>query len=65
MVQGFTKQVKSILRANGWQLLRAGKGDHELWAHPDASKPVVIDGKIMSRHTANAILKQAGLTDKI
>ena len=29
------------------------------------SKPVVVDGKIMSRHTANAILKQAGIKAKL
>jgi predicted RNA binding protein YcfA (HicA-like mRNA interferase family) len=65
MVQGFTKQLKSILREHGWQLLRHGKGDHELWAHPDAAKPVVVDAKIMSRHTDNAVLKQAGIKEKL
>ena len=65
MVQGYTKQVKAILRENGWRFLRTGKGDHEIWAHADAPKPVVVDGKIMSRHTANAILKQAGIRTRL
>ena len=65
MVQGYTKQVKAILREHGWRFLRPGKGDHEIWSHPDAPKPVIVDGKIMSRHTANAILKQAGIKAKL
>lgn len=65
MVQGYTRQVKSILREHGWQLLRHGKGDHEIWTREDASKTVVVDGKIMSRHTANAILKQAGIRTRL
>jgi len=61
MVQGYTKPLKAILREHGWSFMRPGKGDHEIWARSDASKPIVVDGKIMSRHTANAVLKQAGI----
>jgi predicted RNA binding protein YcfA (HicA-like mRNA interferase family) len=61
MVQGYTKQLKTILREHGWSYLRSGKGDHEIWSHSDAPKPIVVDGKIMSRQTANAVLKQAGI----
>jgi len=42
-----------------------GKGDHEVWRCPNASQPVIVDGKIQSRHTANAVLKQAGIDAKI
>lgn len=65
MVQGYTKQLKSILSEHGWHLLRSGKGDHEIWAHANVAKPVVVDAKIMSRHTANAVLKQAGIKQKL
>jgi len=65
MAQGYTKQLKAILREHGWSFLRAGKGDHEIWNHPDAPKPIVIDGRIMSRHTANAVLKQARIKVKL
>jgi predicted RNA binding protein YcfA (HicA-like mRNA interferase family) len=61
MVQGYTKQLKTILREHGWSYLRSGKGDHEIWSHSDVPKPIVVDGKIMSRQTANAVLKQAGI----
>ena len=65
MVQGYSMHLKAILRRNGWRLLRSGKGDHEIWAHAERPKPVVIDNKIMSRHTANAVLKQAGIKVKL
>lgn len=65
MVQGYTKQVKAILRDHGWELLRHGKGDHEIWTREDTSKAVVVDGKIMSRYTANAVLKQAGIKTRL
>jgi predicted RNA binding protein YcfA (HicA-like mRNA interferase family) len=63
VVQGYSKQLKSILRDHGWAYLRPGKGDHEIWAKGSA-KPVVVDNKIMSRHTANAVLKQAAIAIK-
>lgn len=65
MVLGYTKQLKTILATGGWQFTRSGKGDHEIWSHPDRLKPVVVDNRIMSRHTANAVLKQAGIKAKL
>jgi predicted RNA binding protein YcfA (HicA-like mRNA interferase family) len=41
--------------------VRQGKGDHEIWQSPISGKRFVVDGKIKSRHTANAIMKQAGI----
>ncbi len=65
MVQGYTRQLKAILREHGWTYLRSGKGDHEIWARPENAKAIVVDQKIMSRHTANAVLKQAGIKAKL
>lgn len=65
MAQGYSKQLKALLREHGWALARQGKGDHEIWTSPRADRPVVVDGKIMSRHTANAVLKQAGIKGKL
>ena len=31
------RDVVKILTANGWVLLRQGKGSHELWGLPDGS----------------------------
>ena len=64
MVQGYTARLKTLLREHGCEFVRAGKGDHEVWRSPHAAMPFAVDGKIMSRHTANAILKQAGIKAK-
>lgn len=65
MVQGYTARVKAILREHGCTFDRAGKGDHEIWSCPNAKRPVIVDGRIMSRHIANEVFKQAGIKAKI
>jgi len=57
----FTKDLKKILREAGCTFERQGKGDHELWYSPITAVRFVVDNAIKSRHTANAVLKQAGL----
>jgi predicted RNA binding protein YcfA (HicA-like mRNA interferase family) len=57
----FSPDVKKILRVHGCYWVRPGKGDHEIWYSPIAKRNITVDSKILSRHTANAILKQAGL----
>ncbi len=32
-----------------------------MWKSPISGKSIPVDSKILSRHTANAIMKQAGL----
>jgi predicted RNA binding protein YcfA (HicA-like mRNA interferase family) len=51
-----------VLLANGGGFARQGKGDHEIWYSPHTNRYFPVDGKILSRHTANAIMKQAGLS---
>jgi len=60
-VADYAPEVRKALRAAGWRYERPGKGDHETWVNPTSGKHVSVDGKILSRHTANGILKQAGL----
>jgi hypothetical protein len=57
----FAPAVKRILRENGCEFVRNGNGDHEMWRSPISGKSFPVDSKILSRHTANAIMKQAGL----
>jgi predicted RNA binding protein YcfA (HicA-like mRNA interferase family) len=57
----FYPPLRRILLEAGCSLVRKGKGDHEIWMGPKAPRPFTVDSKIKSRHTANAILKQAGL----
>lgn len=61
MVEGFTEALKRLLRDAGCEFVRLGRGDHEIWRSPVTRVHFVDDGKIKSRHTANAVLRQAGL----
>ncbi len=56
-----TPSVRRILTEHGFQFWRRGRGDHEIWRHPVSGVKVTVDGKIKSRHTADAVMKQAGL----
>jgi len=58
---GFTKDLKKILSAHGCTFYRHGKGDHDIWTSPITGVRFPVDSDIKSRHTANAVLKQAGL----
>jgi predicted RNA binding protein YcfA (HicA-like mRNA interferase family) len=57
----YEQQVKNKLIQNGCYVLRHGKGDHSIWFSPITGLPITVDGKIVSRHTANAIMKRAGI----
>ena len=57
----WTPEVKDMLRAHGCEFYRHGKGDHEIWHSPITNRRFPVDHKILSRHTANAIMKQAGI----
>jgi len=57
----YTKELKRYLHEAGCRFDRYGKGDHEIWFSPITRIKFVIDNSIKSRHTANAVLKQAGL----
>ena len=60
----FTRDLKKILRQSGCKFERQGKGDHEIWYSPITGIRFVLDNAIKSRHTANGVLKQAGLPKK-
>lgn len=57
----FYRELVKILRENGCQFVRTGKGSHELWHSPINDKPVVVPRSTTSRHTANDVLKKAGI----
>jgi predicted RNA binding protein YcfA (HicA-like mRNA interferase family) len=57
----FYREIVALLRANGFELLRSGKGSHEIWFNPSINKHVTVPRSTKSRHTANDVLKQAGL----
>lgn len=57
----YTPQLKALLRSHGCNFERVGRGDHEIWYSPITKRRFPVDHKILSRHTANAVLKQAGI----
>lgn len=61
-MNGYYRQLVEALRERGFCLLRAGKGSHEIW-HNEKVR-VTVPFNCPSRHTANAVLVQAGLEKK-
>jgi predicted RNA binding protein YcfA (HicA-like mRNA interferase family) len=57
----FYRELVSILRAHGCYLVRPGKGSHEIWYSPVNGKHVTVPRTTKSRHTANDVLKKAGI----
>jgi predicted RNA binding protein YcfA (HicA-like mRNA interferase family) len=60
MPKDFYPELSRLLLAAGWQIVPGGKGSHEKWQRGDAGKILIVP-RTKSRHTANEILKDAGL----
>jgi hypothetical protein len=60
----YRPEVERQLRDGGCYFKRTGKGDHSFWYSPITNKSFPVDHKILSRHTANGIMKQAGLAHR-
>ena len=63
-MNGFYDEIVAILKRHGWTLHRQGKGSHEVWAK-NGRYAVTVPRSTKSRHTANSILKQAGINEKV
>jgi len=57
----YEKKVRQILIEHNCHFVRHGKGDHDIWYSPITGKNFPVDGEIRIRHTANGIMKQAGI----
>ncbi|HCA3882455.1 TPA: type II toxin-antitoxin system HicA family toxin [Salmonella enterica] len=62
MGTGLYPKLTELLTAAGCYFDRQGKGSHEIWFSPVTEKKFSVPFTIVSKHTANGILKQAGLT---
>ena len=60
MPKDFYLELTALLYAAGWRRMENAKGSHEKWRHPDVAHAVIVP-RSKSRHTANTVLKQAGL----
>jgi predicted RNA binding protein YcfA (HicA-like mRNA interferase family) len=56
----FYRDLARILTANGWVRGEDGKGSHEKWINARTGRSIIVP-RSKSRHTANEVLKQAGL----
>ncbi|HVZ12834.1 MAG TPA: type II toxin-antitoxin system HicA family toxin [Bauldia sp.] len=50
-----------LLRRAGCTLVRQGKGSHEIWFSPLTKRTFSIPRNTQKTHTANNVLKDAGL----
>lgn len=61
MAQGFYRAIVALLTEHGCWYVRQGKGDHEIWRSPITDRNFTVDKGCVSRHTANEVMKQAGI----
>jgi HicA toxin of bacterial toxin-antitoxin, len=61
MAPQFDRQLRELLCAAGCIMVRQGKGSHEIWHSPITRRNFPVPIGLPSRHTANTILRQAGL----
>lgn len=61
MGTGLYPKLTELLAAAGCYFDRQGKGSHEIWFSPVTEKKFSVPFTVVSKHTANGILKQAGL----
>lgn len=64
MGAGYYAQLRRLLIAHGCAFVRQGKGSHEVWKSPITGHAFPVPTTVESRHTANGILKQAGIVDR-
>lgn len=60
MPHDFYPDLSRLLRAAGWARISCGKGSHERWRNGTSGRILIVP-RTKSRHTANDILKDAGL----
>jgi predicted RNA binding protein YcfA (HicA-like mRNA interferase family) len=58
-MNGYYRLIVAMLAQHGFHQVRAGKGSHEIWGNGKVTTAVPFN--CPSRHTANAIMKQAGI----
>ncbi|MFG5117850.1 type II toxin-antitoxin system HicA family toxin [Methylorubrum sp. POS3] len=54
-------ELVRLLREAGCLFVRPGKGSHEIWYSPRTNRRFTVPRNTAMTHTANAILKDAGL----
>jgi hypothetical protein len=57
----FDRALRRLLVRAGCTAVRAGKGSYQIWQSPITKRRFPVPVGIVSRHTANGVLEQAGL----
>lgn len=65
MPKGFYRDIAKWLAESGFRKTGNAKGSHEKWQHPETGRILIVPRNLMSRHTANGILKDAGSDRKL
>lgn len=63
MAEGYYRELTKLLIRAGYAHRGNFKGSHEKWVHP-ALPTLCVPCNLYSRHTANGILKSAGLSHR-
>jgi len=61
MGAGYYRELIKLLQLAGCRFVRQAKGSHEVWYSPITQRNFVIPYNTEVRHTANGVLKDAGL----
>jgi hypothetical protein len=64
LANDFYNRLCEIMRRHGCQRVSGGKGSHEKWRSPINGRVTTVP-RSRSHHTANNVLKQLGIDDKI
>lgn len=62
-MKGYYQAIIAMLKQHGFFLSRQEKGSHEMWSNGQVS--VTVSTHCDSKFTANAIMKQAGISHKL
>ena len=57
-------ELARMLKDAGCHFVRQGKGSHEIWYSPNTKRTFSVPRNTWKIHTANAVLKDAGLAKK-
>ncbi len=60
---GYERRILKLLKRNGFSVKRNPRGSHVIWGKDNIN--VSVPAKIKKRHTANEILKKAGINEKV
>lgn len=62
-MNGYYKEVVEWLRKAGYTQIPGGKGSHEKWSN--GKRTITVPFNCKSRHTANKVLRDAGIKHRI